>query len=122
LSDNEVYRVSAPGIECSIERRSCPVFEASNVEWLAPSEDRQMWRLLLARLHPDAGGDHDLFAFACAIREELSAGIRTTPGVGPGDNVQGIDGPGAPFLKKWQEAMVHWSSANRDALKASWTG
>lgn len=81
------------------------MFEASNVGWLAPSEDRQMWRLLLARLHPDAGGDHDLFAFACAIREELSAGIRTTPGVGPGDNVQGIDGPGAPSsrtgMRRW---------------------
>jgi hypothetical protein len=118
-SDNEVYRVSAPGIECSLERRSCPVLEASNVEWLAPFEDRQMWRLLLARLHPDAGGDHDLFAFACAIREELSAGVRTTIGVEPGDNVQG---PGAPFLKDWHEAMVHWSSANRDALKGFWTG
>ena len=98
------------------------MFEASNVEWLARSEDRQMWRLLLARLHPDAGGDHDLFAFACAIREELSAGVRTTPGVGSGDNVQGIDGPGAPFLKNWQEAMVHWSSTNREVLKGFWTG
>lgn len=81
------------------------MFEASNVEWLAPSEDRQMWRLLLARLHPDAGGDHDLFAFVCAIREELSAGVRTTPGVVPGDNVQGIDGPGAPSsstgMRRW---------------------
>jgi hypothetical protein len=66
-------------------------------------------------------GDHDLFTFTCAIREELSAG-RTTPGVGSGDNVQGIDGPGAPFLKNWQEAMVHWSSANREVLKGFWTG
>jgi hypothetical protein len=72
------------------------VLKASNVGWLAPSEDRQMWRLLLARLHPDAGGDHDLFAFACAIREELSAGVRTTPGVVPGDNVQGIDARAPP--------------------------
>jgi hypothetical protein len=97
------------------------VFKASNMEWLAPFEDRQMWRLLLARLHPDAGGDHDLFTFACAIREGLSARVHTTPGVGLGNDVQGIDGPGAPFLKDWQEAMVHWSSANRDALKGFWT-
>jgi hypothetical protein len=30
---------------------------------------RRMWRLLLARLHPDAGGNHELFLFACAVKE-----------------------------------------------------
>ena len=31
-------------------------------------QDRRAWRLLLARLHPDAGGDHELFLFACTGR------------------------------------------------------
>ena len=36
-----------------------------------PFEDRRSWRLLLARLHPDAGGDHELFLFACALKDEV---------------------------------------------------
>jgi hypothetical protein len=66
-----------------------------------------MWRLLLARLHPDAGGDHDLFAFACAIRDEMSRA----------DRVPRATASAAPFLQTWQEAMGHWSSSNHDALK-----
>jgi hypothetical protein len=91
------------------------VFEATDAErlaeGLAPFEDRRMWRLLLARLHPDAGGDHDLFAFACAIRDEVSGGNR-------GDNLRSTKRAAAPFLRTWQETMGHWSSSNHDALKS----
>jgi hypothetical protein len=52
------------------------VAEARSADRLASFEDRRMWRLLLARLHPDAGGDHDLFAFACAVREPRRLGHR----------------------------------------------
>jgi hypothetical protein len=98
------------------------VFEAKNAGRLAPFEDRRMWRLLLARLHPDAGGDHDLFAFVCAVRDEMSTGVHAAHGVGPGDNVQGANNSAAPFLKTWQDAMGHWSSTNREALKNYWSG
>lgn len=87
------------------------VHEARDAARLTSSEDRRMWRLLLARLHPDAGGDHDLFAFACAVRDEVyrekypaeDAGIRS-----PAD--------AASFLGTWHEAMGRWSSSNRDVL------
>ena len=79
------------------------VYEARNAARLTSSEDRRMWRLLLARLHPDAGGDHDLFAFACAVRDEMLS--RKHPAEGA-----------APFLRTWHEAMCQWSSSNRDAL------
>jgi hypothetical protein len=95
------------------------VFEARDAGQLASFEDRRMWRLLLARLHPDAGGDHDLFAFACAIRDEMSGANRTIRDTGSDDNA---DGQVAPFLRTWQEAMGHWSSGNRDALKDFWKG
>ena len=98
------------------------MFEAKNVERLAPFKDRRMWRLVLARLHPDSGGDHDLFAFACAVRDEVSTEVRTAYGAGSDDNVQGVNDPAAPFLKSWQDAMGHWSSSNRDALKNDWEG
>ncbi len=98
------------------------MFEAKNAERLTPFEDRRMWRLLLARLHPDAGGDHDLFAFACAVRDEVSGGVRAAHDAGTDEGVQGADGPAAPFLKTWQDAMGYWSSTNRDALKNFWTG
>jgi len=34
-----------------------------------PLDDRQMWRKLIARTHPDAGGQHDLFIWAAAVRD-----------------------------------------------------
>ena len=89
------------------------VSEAKDAERLVSFEDRRMWRLLLARLHPDAGGDHDLFAFACAIRDEMSRGDSAARATVSGDNARST----APFLQTWQEAMDHWSSSNHDALK-----
>jgi len=34
-----------------------------------PLDDPAMWRKLLASLHPDAGGDEELFAFATSLRQ-----------------------------------------------------
>ena len=96
------------------------VFEAKAervMEEIAPFEDRRMWRLLLARLHPDAGGDHDLFAFACAVRDEMFCGehaVRTKASRG---SARSTPRAPAPFLRTWQEAMGHWSASNHDALK-----
>ena len=98
------------------------MFEAKNAERLTPFEDRRMWRLLLARLHPDAGGDHDLFAFACAVRDEVSGGVRAAHDARTDEGVQGADGPAAPFLKTWQDAMGYWSSTKHAALETFWTG
>jgi hypothetical protein len=36
--------------------------------------DRGMWRRLLARAHPDAGGAHELFIWATAVRDVLCGG------------------------------------------------
>jgi hypothetical protein len=93
----------------------CLVFQARDAERFASFEDRRMWRLLLARLHPDAGGDHDLFAFACAVRDEMSRENRYAKN--PTDETRSA----APFLKAWHESMGHWSSGNRDALEDFWT-
>src|SRR4051812_13912036 len=38
---------------------------------LVPLDDSRMWRKLLARLHPDAGGDGELFTFGQAVRERV---------------------------------------------------
>ncbi len=97
------------------------MFEAKDAERLAFFEDRRMWRLLLARLHPAAGGDHDLFAFACAVRDEVSGGVRAAQKTGTHEGALSTeDQPGA-FLSAWQDAMSHWSSTNRDTLKNLWT-
>ena len=88
------------------------VYGARNAARIASFEDRRMWRLLLARLHPDAGGDHDLFAFACAVRDEMSRGERDPAGE---DSVRNTESS-APFLRTWYEAMGEWSSSNRDSL------
>ena len=84
------------------------MFEARDAERLASSDDRRMWRLLLARLHPDAGGDHDLFAFACTIRDEMSSESR------PARSTQCV---ATPFLRTWREAMGRWSTSNHESLQ-----
>jgi hypothetical protein len=91
------------------------VYEARNAAGPASFEDRRMWRLLLARLHPDAGGDHDLFAFACAVREEMSREKHAPEGAGAEDGATNT-ADAASFLGTWHEAMSRWSSSNRDAL------
>lgn len=98
------------------------MFEARDAERIATFEDRRMWRLLLARLHPDAGGDHDLFAFACAVRDEVSGGVRAAANAGTENGPRSAEDPAAPFLRTWQDTMGHWSSTNREALKNFWTG
>ena len=72
-------------------------------------EDRRTWRRLLARLHPDAGGDHDLFLFACALKDEicpdrLFADGRERPATDPS-------------FSTWRTTMDDWASRNRDTLK-----
>ena len=87
------------------------VYETSNASF----EDRRMWRLLLARLHPDAGGDHALFAFACAVRDEVYREEPLAEGAETGNETRSM-ADAAPFLGTWHEAMARWSSSNRDAL------
>jgi len=91
------------------------VYEARNAARPASFEDRRMWRLLLARLHPDAGGDHDLFAFACAVRDEVYGETHLAEGAGTENETRNTANV-APFLGTWHEAMGRWSSSNRDAL------
>jgi hypothetical protein len=39
-----------------------------------PIDDKSMWRRLAARTHPDAGGDHELFIWAGAVRDAICGG------------------------------------------------
>jgi hypothetical protein len=39
-----------------------------------PPNDRGMWRRLVGRAHPDAGGDHELFIWTVATREAVCGG------------------------------------------------
>lgn len=110
------------------EARADERFAERLAERLASFEDRRMWRLVLARLHPDAGGDPDLFAFACAIRQEVSGG---RPGERLGEHprersrrprwttrTSRASGAGqTAFLRTWRDTMGNWSSQNRGGLK-----
>ena len=89
------------------------MYEARDAARPTTFEDRQMWRLLLARLHPDAGGDHDLFTFACAVRDEVYREKHLAEGAGS-EARKAADA--ATFLGTWHEAMGRWSSSNRDSL------
>ena len=46
----------------------------------APVTDKAFWRRTLARCHPDAGGDHELFLFAQSVYEYVAGdGIEEAP-------------------------------------------
>jgi hypothetical protein len=75
-----------------------------------PFEDRQMWRRLFARLHPDTGGDHELFLFACALKDELCAG----PCLGEASTHRAEPDSS---LRTWRSGLNSWASRNRDALR-----
>ena len=83
----------------------------------APFEDRHMWRLLLARLHPDAGGDHELFLFAYALREGTSGNGCLEGTLALDDNHRRTKRSAEPFLRAWHDAMGRWASSNRETLK-----
>ena len=36
-----------------------------------PPDDRGMWRRVVSRVHPDAGGDHELFIWTVAVRDAI---------------------------------------------------
>jgi len=74
--------------------------------------DRHVWRQLLARLHPDAGGDHELFLFACALKDELCGERLFANAAAARDEV----GTERSFLM-WRSTMSSWASRNREALK-----
>ena len=93
------------------------MFETRDAKRLVAFEDRRMWRLLLTRLHPDAGGDHDLFTFACAMRDEMSSASSLAKDTEREDSVRATEGLVTPFLRAWQDAMGDWSSGNRNALR-----
>ena len=95
--------------------------ETKETERLVAFEDRRMWRLLLARLHPDTGGDHDLFTFACAIRNEMSRASSVAKDAEGEDSARSTEGLVTTFLRAWQNTMDDWSSGNRDALRNLWT-
>lgn len=43
-----------------------------------PVTDNAMWRKLLAKVHPDAGGEHELFIWASSVKDHV-AGDRIEP-------------------------------------------
>ena len=87
--------------------------EAGSIERPVLFEDRRMWRLLLAQLHPDVGGDHELFTFACAVRERVCSGEPAAK-----ETVHPCARGAEHFLRAWQDEMNCWASHNRNVLKS----
>jgi hypothetical protein len=84
-----------------------------------------MWRKLLGRAHPDAGGSHELFVWAGALRELICDGeLRMGPEPEPRDNpsrrreastqrtTQADDNPRVPY-----PAGAHFEEVTRRALR-----
>lgn len=80
------------------------------------SADRRMWRRLLASLHPDAGGDPELFLFASSVKDQVCK--PDPPKTGTAYRGTGAD----PFLRAWRDTLSSWATSNRDALKVHRSG
>ena len=91
--------------------------EARDINRSTLLEDRRMWRLLLARLHPDVAGNPELFLFASAVREEVCGGGRPKGKLVHADNKRKTERPAEHSLREWQEAMNFWALCNRKALR-----
>lgn len=90
---------------------------AGGVGQINPLEDRRMWRLLLAQLHPDAGGDHEMFLFASALRERACGGEPPEEQPERDGGETGVERAAEPFLQVWQDTMGCWASHNRETLR-----
>jgi hypothetical protein len=52
-----------------------------------PLDDPKMWRRLVARTHPDAGGDHELFIWTGTVKDAVCGGqLQVGPKPEPRDN------------------------------------
>ena len=91
--------------------------EARNADPLTLLEDRHMWRLLLAKLHPDAGGDHELFLFACAVKEGIYGGELFGQRLARNDGERKTQPHAEHFPRAWHEAMSYWALRNREGLQ-----
>lgn len=70
--------------------------------------DHRMWRLLLAKLHPDAGGDHELFVFASTVKDSVCGNEH--PEDKPVNYARpGAEHPTVAYLWMWQTIMNPWT-------------
>ncbi len=85
--------------------------EHRRIDGAVPSpNDHRMWRLLLARLHPDAGGDHELFVFASTVKDEVCGKERLEDKTGSHARPR-AENPTVAYLRLWQTLMNPWSYA-----------
>jgi hypothetical protein len=62
-----------------------------------PLDDPRLWRRLVARTHPDAGGDHELFIWCGAVRDAACGGeLRVESNPQPEDNPSRRREPSTP--------------------------
>jgi hypothetical protein len=65
-----------------------------------PLDEPTMWRKLLARTHPDAGGTHELFIWAGAVKKAVCGGelrVEPKPRPAPQHTSSPDDKPRIPF-------------------------
>lgn len=117
LLDKALYKVFRPDVEWWKRRQGVLLMAGARDVDLTFLEDRHMWRMLLAKLHPDAGGDHELFLFACALKERIYGGSRVRWKHVRNDDERRAERPPEHFPHAWQDAMNCWALRNREALK-----
>ena len=72
--------------------------------------DNRMWRLLLARLHPDSGGDHELFVFASTVRDAVCE-MEQLDEVHVNHVSQRAEHPAVVYFQLWLNIVNPWTYA-----------
>lgn len=80
----------------------------SNEGTVPSPNDHRMWRLLLAKLHPDAGGDHELFVFASTVRDSV-CGNEDVEDKSANHTKPRAEHPTVAYLRMWQTIMNPWT-------------
>lgn len=71
-----------------------------------PPHEPAMWRKLLARAHPDAGGDHELFIWARNLHDVVCASVREDPPPRAAQSSTPKEGPArVPFDEAFEKAQ-----------------
>lgn len=62
-----------------------------------PPDDKLMWRKLIARVHPDGGGEHELFIWANSVREHVAGDAVEEPKYPPPRRTTSAESERVPF-------------------------
>ncbi len=80
-----------------------------------PPTEPAMWKKLLAKVHPDAGGDHELFVWTKHLQEKVCG---RPPATSPRPSTPREEPPRVPFEEAFEKAQSFEDLTNQAVKRA----